>query len=81
VPKAGVETSCAEEGSNHILSMWIHTGGAEGKDRFASFGVAIVKGLWQSVPPPPPHGLTYDPGCMVEVAWRGGVYHWRREEV
>ena len=56
-----------------------YTGGAEGKGRFASVGMAIGKGLWQGVPPLY-HGLAYNPGCMAEVAWRG-VGHRRREEV
>ena len=44
----------AELPTTHILSMDTQTGGAEGKGRFASFGMAIGKGLWQGVVSPLP---------------------------
>jgi hypothetical protein len=54
--------------------MGTHTGGAEGKGRFAIASVGGATGKWlDGVWPPPNHALTYDLGCMAELgAWRGG---------
>ena len=55
-------------GSSHILTNG-YTGGVEGKGRFASVGGAISKGPGGArLPVLGVHGLTYDPGCIAEVA-------------
>ena len=52
-------------GSSHVLNHGIHRG-VERKGRFASVGKAISKepGGARSLP----QCLTYDPGCIAEVA-------------